>query len=88
MTNLKQKSQKIDGVLTVVSSGGCIVGCMSWETPFIKLKDSNGNIYLWVSDKIEELGYYCILIGTQLKISAFVRKETNHLFRVKAELVG
>lgn len=44
--------EKIEQVATVVESGSSLVGMMGFDTPFLKLRLSDGRVVKWQSDKV------------------------------------
>jgi hypothetical protein len=83
----KLPSTKIEGLVRIVGNGSRVVGACSFETPYIVVEDEAGRQYTWCSNKVEEkdlLGR----VGEQVKIRAFVRPCTGHLYRVKVTLAG
>ena len=83
----KLPSTKIEGTMTIIGNGSRVVGACSFETPYIVVEDKAGRQYTWCSNKVEEkdlLGR----VGEQIKIKAFVRPCTGHLYRVKVTLLG
>jgi len=49
------KTRQISGTATVIDTGSSCVGCMAWETPYIKIK-MHGETFRYQSDRVEHLG--------------------------------
>ena len=73
--------------MTIIRDGSKVVGCCSFETPYVVLQDTTGREYIWCSNTVEQkdmLGR----VGEQVTVTAFARPCTGHLHRVKVTLLG
>jgi len=66
-----EKTEKIEGIGTIVKTGSSCVGCMAWETTYIVIA-INGERYRYQSDRIDEMG---LDRGDIVKVSVRVRDD-------------
>lgn len=86
------KGIKVDEVMTVIRTGSRVVGCMTWETPYVVFASSsapNGELH-WVSNNVEYSEAYLLNPGDKVHIKAFYRTyndvpghEEYHLYKVQ-----
>ena len=72
------KTREIKGIATVIDRGQSCVGCMAWETPYIKLA-INGERFKYQSERIETL-YDHIEKGAMIQCVLRV-KDNGNVFR-------
>ena len=82
---------EVSGQFEIIEVGSTIIGCMSWESTYIKLRRiETGKGYGWVSDTSE---FYTLWnldnIGKVVTLSAFARNKQaelgTHLYKVKLQ---
>lgn len=74
------KTVKINELVKVLDFGSGCVGCMAWETFYVKFQRSNGAVLRWQSDLAEQTMYKIgghRLIGSTVQLSANVRDNGN-----------
>ena len=80
----KTKGRKVKGIHILVKTGSTIVGCMTWETPYLVVEDPiTGEQFRWVSDNAGSSDIFYKQAGSAVYIDAFARQDSNHLYRVK-----
>jgi len=80
MSKLPTKGEKISRWLWIKDKGTSIVGCMTWETPYIRFHAGDPtDLLIWQSDNIGNL-LYILKTNECVYVTAF--KYNNHLRRV------
>ena len=79
----KTKGIKIDGEYIVAMTGSALVGCMSWETPYVYFHNGDSaNVMVWHSDSSAEAADH-LSVGQTVQLNAFLYGD--HLRRVKVK---
>ena len=84
---------EVSGQFEIIGVGSTIIGCMSWESTYIKLRHiESGREYGWISDTSEFYSLWNLNnIGKIVTLSAFARNKQAelgiHLYKVKLQEV-